>query len=400
MTLPSVADEGDASKSRRRVSPRLLRLLLRAAAAVGCLALAFTAGHAYASSSQRSTGAAVDPAVDACAWPAAFRPLQGQEWLDAAVIDFSHPLLPTGSVARVYATKRAGASYAPHREFWATVADGTWEPTTFRIMRGILGGSAVGRGRGGTHWDIGGWVGPTTLFAAHYASRVVALEPDPRAFSELLGNVRLNAPLAAAARVAPYRHCLAARDGRVEMTGPVPAGTEKNWGARMASWDAECSTPATFAARAGLAREELRMVKVDVEGAEAVIVPLLVEWLGDLRRRPAILVELHTQMWDDPVAHANIAAALATFEFVYISGRLVAPRRARPADVRALRPRGGVCKDGVHLPRRVLRAARHGRALRLGRRQRRHAGDCVGVAQAVTSRGVSGGGSCGGGALR
>ena len=287
---------------------------------------------------------------DPCAWPPDFRPLPLQEFLGVQTLPFEHPLLPPSAGAlRVYATKRPGASYAPHAEFWLTLADGSWEPTTFRVLKAALAaGAAAGRG---THLDIGAWVGPTTLFAAALAAgRVLALEPDPRAFNELLANLALNPALAR--RTAAFRHCLSSASGPATMTGPAPLGSsmsrvhalarippqaaqEQNWGQDMVSWQVACSTPRDFAARVGLSVSELALVKLDVEGAEALLLPPLVQWLQEgaaavaaaARRgasgggggKPPLFLELHTSFWAQGAAPGAVAAALAAYKHAFAS---------------------------------------------------------------------------------
>jgi FkbM family methyltransferase len=298
---------------------------------------AFLAGRASRSPNNLSLGIATADS-DICSWPPDFRPLPLQEFLDVETLPFSHPLLPADSSTRVYKTKRPGASYGPHREFWDTLADGEWEPTTFRIILSALkAGASEGRG---THFDIGGWVGPTSLFAAHFAKRVVALEPDPRAFNELHANARLNPSLLP--RLALHRHCLSNINGPVTMTGPSPMGSsmsrvngasripvsvesEDNWGIKMVTWPAVCSTPASFAERIGLTFDEIALVKIDVEGAEAVILPALMAWLMrsakllGRERKPPIFCELHVEFWPDSDSATTVAAALSNYAFAFAS---------------------------------------------------------------------------------
>jgi FkbM family methyltransferase len=271
---------------------------------------------------------------DPCSWPPDFRPLPLQEFLGLQTLPFVHPLLPPSAGAlRVYATKRPGASYAPHAEFWLTLSDGSWEPTTFRVLQAAL--TASGRG---TYLDIGAWVGPTTLFAATLARRVLALEPDPRAFNELHANLALNPALAR--RTSAYRHCLSSASGPATMTGPAPLGSsmsrvhalaripqlaalEQNWGQDMVSWQVACSTPADFAGRVGLAVSELALVKLDVEGAEALLLPPLVQWLQQgaaaAGSKPPLFLELHTGFWAQGAAPGAVAAALAAYKHVFAS---------------------------------------------------------------------------------
>jgi FkbM family methyltransferase len=323
-----------------------LRTLLLALFAAALAALIFYAGRL--SARRLPPGPAPPPsAADAepCAWAPESRPLHLQEFLDVPTMPFEHPLLPRGAPpATVHVTKRPGASYGPHAEFWGSFTSGAWEPSTFRVLQ-----AAHSAGGPRTHLDIGGWVGPTALFAAHYAARVVALEPDPRAFNELHANARLNPHLAQ--RMQLHRHCLAAASGPVTMTGPAPLGSsmsrvgggvaripaaaelEENWGARMVSWPAVCSTPADFAARAGVSVGEVALVKVDVEGAEAVILPPLVAWLGGGAlgaggRKPPLLVELHVKFWaEGGAAAAAVAGALARYRRLYVF------RAERPGDL-------------------------------------------------------------------
>jgi len=69
--------------------------------------------------------------------------------------------------------------------FWKIYADHSWEPETFNIFDRYIH-------RGSTYLDIGAWIGPTVLYGAQKAKKVVALEPDKQAFGYLEENVSLN----------------------------------------------------------------------------------------------------------------------------------------------------------------------------------------------------------------
>lgn len=280
-----------------------------------------------------------DVTTDPCSWPSQYRPLLGEEWIDRDIINVSFPA--TSQTTRAYALKRPGSPYA-HAEFWDSVS-GLWEPETFEVIRRVHS-SRLPRG---AHLDIGSWVGPTALYAARFASRVVAVEPDPRAFSELLANVRLNPEIAP--RTVALRHCIGGVKGSRVMVGPAPLGSsmsrvskgatrvpgnaesEPNWGTKLAHWPVECSSLAAVAAASGLRATDVALVKVDVEGAESEVLWSLLAWLVEesvqLRetapentrnRRPALLVELHTEFWVDPAAtHASIARVLSDWRYTY-----------------------------------------------------------------------------------
>lgn len=64
--------------------------------------------------------------------------------------------------------------------FWDRWEDGRWEPETKACIEQYV--------RGGTFVDIGAWIGPTVLWAAPHASRIVAVEADPTAMQMLRHN--------------------------------------------------------------------------------------------------------------------------------------------------------------------------------------------------------------------
>lgn len=352
-------------KSRPPTTLQLfISLIPQLLVALSVAALSFAAGRA--SSFLPTPPPPTHPGSDPCTWAPDFRPLPAQTFLDVQQLLFTHPQLPPGASVKVYATKRPGASYAPHREFWDTASSGEWEKTTFRVLREALTAGALASKN--VYWDIGGWVGPTTLFAAHYVKRVLTLEPDPRAFEELYANAALNPGLAS--RIELFRHCLAGATGPVTMTGPAPLGSsmsrvggaaripaapaaEQNWGERMASWPATCSAPAAFAARAGLAAGQLALVKVDVEGAEAAILPPLVAWLGEAGApKPPIFVELHVEFWADAAGAAPraVAEALSAYAFAYVSRAERPGHEARPNALLRYSPLELLEKEGAACP--------------------------------------------------
>ena len=267
------------------------------------------------------------------------------------------PYTPSPVIVR--AMRRPGAPYA-HMEFWRAAEAGIWEPDTFRVLRAVL------RTRRGAMVDVGGWVGATALAGAAWATRVVALEPDPRAFAELLENVRLNAPNPGLALVTPLRLCLRATSGEVTMTGPAPLGSsmsrvrglarlpsaaadEPNWGsAPLVDWRVSCVSPAALAARTGLEPADVALVKVDTEGAEADLLPALLRWMAGAPRRPALFVEVHQPFWesDSDVVRGAFAAALAAYAYTYRTPRSAnGPAALELFDVRAAAAAGTFCHE-------------------------------------------------------
>jgi FkbM family methyltransferase len=70
-------------------------------------------------------------------------------------------------------------------DFWRKAEAGGWESSTLRFVRDTTDEDT-------TFVDIGAWIGPVSLLAGARAKRVIAIEPDPVAASELEEIVALN----------------------------------------------------------------------------------------------------------------------------------------------------------------------------------------------------------------
>lgn len=172
---------------------------------------------------------------------------------------------------------------AEHAAFWNLVSQGAWEPATIAALTAILG-------PGDVFIDIGAWVGPTSLLAAAEGAAVLAYEPDPDALRGLRRNLELNPALAVDVRpVALYD-----RDGHAVMaasTGHLGDSTT-SLVAGMAGSDS--THVETVDVRHLVQSDEFkstRLVKIDVEGAEFVLIRRLAPHLGDAP--PTMLLSLH-----------------------------------------------------------------------------------------------------------
>ncbi|MGM0904667.1 MAG: FkbM family methyltransferase [Bacillota bacterium] len=70
-----------------------------------------------------------------------------------------------------------------YKRFWDNFE--SWEKDTFKIYDRFLSQKS-------SYLDVGAWIGPTVLYAAHKTKHVYAIEPDPIAYQELIGNLSLN----------------------------------------------------------------------------------------------------------------------------------------------------------------------------------------------------------------
>lgn len=165
----------------------------------------------------------------------------------------------------------------PHVEgdwdFWALYDAGEWEPETRAVLERFLT-------PGSTFLDIGAWIGPVSMWAEELGAEVVAVEPDPVAYPQLIENVSgrcLNAAVAPTSGTA-FLESPRGDDG----------GLGDSW-SRLAPEGVPVATISPADLRAQIPTPAL--VKVDVEGYETEILPDLVTWGCPL------LVAWHEPWW-------------------------------------------------------------------------------------------------------
>lgn len=119
-----------------------------------------------------------------------------------------------------------------------------------------------------TYIDVGANFGDTTLVAAaHTKGKIYAFEPSPAAYPQLLENIRLND---LTKQVIPLQKALADKEGKLsftdELRSEVSHLTTQN---REGTHQVETITLDDFAKQHQL--KEIKLVKIDVEGAEHLV---------------------------------------------------------------------------------------------------------------------------------
>lgn len=162
-----------------------------------------------------------------------------------------------------------------YRWFWDKYEEGTWERETFEVLSRLL--------KPGSYYvDIGGWIGPTVLFAAALGARVVAFEPDDVAFSELSQNVRLNGW---GRRVRLVHAALTAESGTATLRSSAFGNSESSLIATKVQRKAgvvdfgqsqQCETIAARSAARSFKFDRAALIKIDIEGGEYPLLPHLI----------------------------------------------------------------------------------------------------------------------------
>jgi FkbM family methyltransferase len=176
--------------------------------------------------------------------------------------------------------------------FWDLVQNDQWENETFEI---------IARYCSSTHSfiDVGAWIGPTTLFGACVAKHVYSIEPDPVAISELQENMRLNKQLTE--KISLFEGCLCDSTGTARIGNPREFGNSES--SLLFEHADNCYTVDSITFSDLVSYYDIRrcsLIKMDVEGAEVLILPTMIDFIKQYR--PSLLISLHRPHYGD---HGN-----------------------------------------------------------------------------------------------
>lgn len=190
--------------------------------------------------------------------------------------------------------------------FWQDQFAGEWEAETFKVLDKYLDPDR-------DFIDIGAWVGPLSLWAAPSSRRVVAVEPDPVANGLLVLNAHFNEcdniDIYQFAVVAENTDELVALERGGQWGDSTSSIVTNRGGVPMLC---EARTLSNF-----LFDTNPALIKIDTEGAEALILPANVDLLHDAAC--PIIVALHWP-WLNADLCAQLRSALASFTVDIIDG--------------------------------------------------------------------------------
>lgn len=171
-----------------------------------------------------------------------------------------------------------------YRDFWSEVESGSWEPTTLNILQKSF------ESRGGIFIDVGAWIGPTTLFAAKFATKVISYEPDPVAVAELKRNVQASG----FDNIEINEIALYDRDGTLSFGGGIGGELGKS-GSSLISGSMFTAVETKDIRKLVSLHDwnTCQVLKIDIEGAEYRLIHLLQPYL--YTNRPRLLLSTHSK---------------------------------------------------------------------------------------------------------
>ena len=224
------------------------------------------------------------------------------------------------------------------REWWTNTAAGKWEIETFKVFNQEIRPGMV-------YVGFGEWCGVTGMFAAQRASKAILVDADPFIFPELRENVRRNSP-SFGSNMALDNRCIMDKVSTLTMEANGGSGSSfmgQGWNKGMKKVVVDCLPLWSLLDEYGVSATTPLFVKIDTEGAEAVIVPSLRTWIAGAAIKPTIFMSMHEKA--DTEQKAQIAAVLNMYPyFAVFRGRR---GEKNPATVSGADT--GACKSGFVL---------------------------------------------------
>ena len=165
-------------------------------------------------------------------------------------------------------------------DFWNRVNHRIWEPELFQTIAKYVNKNV-------TFIDFGTWIGPTLLFGCKISKKCYGLEPDPEAFKEVSKNIKLNNNL----NVELLQNCVSTKNGPITMYSKSPGNSESSVFKNTFNWTVQCYTMEHLYDFWNIKGKVF--MKIDIEGAEYILLNHWFKWLENLPIKPMLYISLH-----------------------------------------------------------------------------------------------------------
>ncbi len=169
-----------------------------------------------------------------------------------------------------------------YESYWKLVNQGKWEPETFSVFDSNINKQTL-------FIDIGGWIGPTTLYGAQLAKKTLSLEPDPVAFKRLEENLNLNS--ISEKKIKTFNLALWFKENTISFVSETKIGDSSSSVVRdnknktefkKNTFEAQTITFSQLIEQAYLEQYKKIFVKIDIEGAEYQLFDNLIQKLSEI----------------------------------------------------------------------------------------------------------------------
>lgn len=161
--------------------------------------------------------------------------------------------------------------------FWNMLP--TWEDGTFKVFDKYAVNKNV--------IDIGAWIGFTSLYLSKISKRVIAIEPNPTEYNRMVANIKLNN----CNNIHTINRALCHTDDEIDMhfNDSSSSSVLCNRGATGKINGITIDSLEQRIKNIGIDRVEF--VKMDIEGGEKIVVPLIIDFL--VKNKSNLFISLH-----------------------------------------------------------------------------------------------------------
>lgn len=193
-------------------------------------------------------------------------------------------------------------------QYWGDVEAGKWEAQTYKIFDYFLD-------KNHSYIDMGAWMGPTLLYGSQIAKHAYGIEPDPVAYYGLKKNILLNPKLMS--KITLFRGCISDIDGERSLVSKSRSGVGDSsilFTKGKFVWIVRSITFNKFIEKYRI--NDCDFIKMDIEGAEMVVLPIMKEYLKD--NKPTLHISLHAPLvWNKINYFMKIIPTLKMYKNIY-----------------------------------------------------------------------------------
>lgn len=189
--------------------------------------------------------------------------------------------------------------------YWKHINVLDWEPESFKIFDYFITTHS-------TVLDIGAWSGVFSLYAAKTAQKVYAIDPDPICYQELNKNISINLDIKN--KIQTFNIGLSHKNEKVNLYAKTAYGKSSSSilkRRRDKKNNLKIETLSLFEFLNQNEIESIDFIKMDVEGAEFIILPSVKESLIRLNY-PTLYISFHYQFLNEHIYYHKIPFLIIT----------------------------------------------------------------------------------------